>query len=159
MAWTHPRPPAGSPRRLAPRSWLLVGINGCEIYEVPGAISLITAHQGLEDVPLERELARYKRAVAQRWGELVHDGLWFSPLKDVLDASIADPQQHVSGEIRMVLRGGRAVVNGRRSEESLHGFDRAAYDAGDSFGQRLAGGLVQLWGLPRKIATQHTQCV
>lgn len=137
----------------------LVGIKSREIYEAPGAIALITAHQGLEDVTLDRDLAQYKRTVAQRWAELVYDGLWFSPLKDALDAFIADSQQHVSGEIRMVLHGGRAVVNGRRSEESLYDFDLASYDAGDSFDQSLAKGFVQLWGLPSKIAARRAQRV
>src|SRR5690606_22087306 len=98
----------------------LVGIKSREIYEAPGAVALITAHKALEDVTLERDLARFKRTVGQRWGELVYDGLWFSPLKNALDSFIADSQQHVSGEVRMVLHGGRAVVNGRRSEESLY---------------------------------------
>ena len=85
------------------------------IYAGPGAQALVTAHQALEDVTLERDLARFKRTVGLRWAELVHDGLWFSPLKDALDAFLAESQQHVSGEIRMVLHGGRAVVDDRRA--------------------------------------------
>ena len=135
----------------------LVGIKSREIYEAPGALALITAHQELEDVTLERDLARFKRTVAQRWGELVYDGLWFSPLKDSLDAFIADSQQHVSGDIRMTLHGGRAVVNGRRSEQSLYDFNLATYDEGDTFDQGLAKGFVQLWGLPSKIAAKRDQ--
>ena len=111
----------------------------------------------IEDVTLERDLARFKRTVAQRWGELVYDGLWFSPLKDSLDAFIADSQQHVSGDIRMSLHGGRAVVNGRRSEQSLYDFNLATYDEGDTFDQGLAKGFVQLWGLPSKIAAKRDQ--
>ena len=64
----------------------LVGIKSREVYEAPGAIALITAHQELENVTVERDLARFKRTVEQRWGELVYDGLWFSPLKRALDA-------------------------------------------------------------------------
>ena len=93
----------------------LVGIKSREVYEAPGAIALITAHQELENVTVERDLARFKRQVEQRWGELVYDGLWFSPLKHALDAFIAFSQQHVTGDIRMTLHGGRAVVTGRRS--------------------------------------------
>ena len=93
----------------------LVGIKSREIYEAPGAIALITAHQELENVTVERDLARFKRGVDQRWGELVYDGLWFSPLKQALDAFIAEAQKHVTGDIRMTLHGGRAVVTGRRS--------------------------------------------
>ena len=94
----------------------LVGIKSREVYEAPGAIALITAHQELENVTVERDLARFKRGVDQRWGELVYDGLWFSPLKQALDAFIDEAQQHVTGEVRLTLHGGRAVVTGRRCE-------------------------------------------
>jgi argininosuccinate synthase len=135
----------------------LVGIKSREVYEAPGAIALITAHQELENVTVERDLARFKRQVEQRWGELVYDGLWFSPLKDALDTFIAKSQEHVSGEIRMTLHGGRAVVNGRRSDQSLYDFNLATYDEGDEFDQTLAKGFVQLWGLPSKIAAKRSQ--
>ncbi|MFG3421614.1 argininosuccinate synthase [Micromonospora sp. NPDC049460] len=130
----------------------LVGIKSREVYEAPGAIALITAHQELEAVTVERDLARFKRGVDQRWGELVYDGLWFSPLKNSLDAFIDDAQRHVSGEVRLVLHGGRATVTGRRSEASLYDFGMATYDTGDTFDQSLAKGFVQLWGLPSKMA-------
>ncbi|MEO3860778.1 argininosuccinate synthase [Acrocarpospora sp. B8E8] len=130
----------------------LVGIKSREVYEAPGAITLITAHMELENVTVERDLARFKRSVDQRWGELVYDGLWFSPLKKSLDAFIADAQRHVTGEIRMTLHGGRAVVTGRRSETSLYDFSLATYDTGDTFDQSLAKGFVELWSLPSKIA-------
>ncbi|MCI4065497.1 argininosuccinate synthase [Micromonospora sp. R77] len=130
----------------------LVGIKSREVYEAPGAIALITAHQELEAVTVERDLARFKRGVDQRWGELVYDGLWFSPLKDSLDAFIDDAQRHVSGEVRLTLHGGRATVTGRRSEASLYDFGMATYDTGDTFDQSLAKGFVQLWGLPSKMA-------
>jgi argininosuccinate synthase len=130
----------------------LVGIKSREVYEAPAAIALITAHQELESVTIERDLARFKRSVDQRWGELVYDGLWFSPLKKSLDAFIADAQRHVSGEIRLVLHGGKAVVTGRRSDASLYDFSLATYDTGDAFDQSLAKGFVQLWSLPSKIA-------
>jgi argininosuccinate synthase len=131
----------------------LVGIKSREVYEAPGAITLITAHQELENVTLERDLARFKRGVEQRWGELVYDGLWFSPLKRALDAFLEQSQQPVSGEIRVVLHGGRAVVTGRRSAQSLYDFNLATYDAGDTFDQSQARGFVQLWGLPTKMAS------
>jgi argininosuccinate synthase len=133
----------------------LVGIKSREIYEAPGALALITAHQELENVTLERDLARFKRTVEQRWGELVYDGLWFSPLKHALDTFIATTQEHVSGEIRMVLHGGRAVVTGRRSDQSLYDFNLATYDEGDTFDQSLAKGFIQLWGLPSKMAAKR----
>jgi argininosuccinate synthase len=131
----------------------LVGIKSREVYEAPGAIALIVAHQELENVTVERDVARFKKGVDQRWAELVYDGLWFSPLKQALDAFIDDTQRYVSGEVRLTLHGGRAVVTGRRSEASLYDFGMATYDTGDTFDQSLAKGFVQLWGLPSRLAT------
>ncbi|HET7477447.1 MAG TPA: argininosuccinate synthase [Dermatophilaceae bacterium] len=135
----------------------LVGIKSREVYEAPGAIALITAHQELENVTVERELARFKRTVGQRWGELTYDGLWFSPLRRALDGFVRHTQEHVSGDIRMTLHAGRAVVTGRRSASSLYDFNLATYDAGDTFDQSLAKGFVELWGLPSKIAAARDQ--
>ncbi|MEU8801667.1 argininosuccinate synthase [Spirillospora sp. NPDC048819] len=133
----------------------LVGIKSREVYEAPAAIALIAAHMELENVTVERDLARFKRSVDQRWGELVYDGLWFSPLKDSLDAFIADAQKQVSGDVRLTLHGGRAVVTGRRSDASLYDYDLATYDTGDAFDQSLAKGFVELWSLPSKIAAKR----
>ncbi|MEU0075740.1 argininosuccinate synthase [Streptomyces sp. NPDC006332] len=133
----------------------LVGIKSREVYEAPGAIALITAHQELENVTVERELARYKRQVEQRWGELVYDGQWFSPLKRALDGFIDEANQYVSGDIRMTLHGGRAVVTGRRSESSLYDFNLATYDTGDTFDQAAAKGFIDIYSLSSKIAAQR----
>ena len=133
----------------------LVGIKSREIYEAPGALALIAAHQEMENVTVERDLARFKKTVDRRWTELVYDGLWFSPLKDALDGFVDDANEHVSGDVRMVLHGGRAVVTGRRSEESLYDFGLATYDTGDTFDQTLAKGFVQLWGLPSRMAARR----
>ena len=135
----------------------LVGIKSREVYEAPGAIALITAHQELENVTVERELARFKRGVEQRWGELVYDGLWFSPLKRALDGFIEEANANVTGDVRMTLHGGRAVVTGRRSEQSLYDFNLATYDSEDVFDQSLAKGFIDLWGLPSKIASKRDQ--
>jgi argininosuccinate synthase len=135
----------------------LVGIKSREVYEAPGALALIEAHQHLEDLTMEKEAARFKKSVERRWAELVYDGLWFSPLKRALDAFIEESSKHVSGDIRMALHGGRAVVNGRRSSASLYDYNLATYDAEDTFDQRLAKGFVELWGLPTKIAAQRDQ--
>src|SRR5438067_1847180 len=131
----------------------LVGIKSREIYEAPGAMVLITAHTELEHVTLERELGRFKRNTDQKWGELVYDGLWYSPLKAALEAFVANTQEHVSGEIRMVLHGGHIAVNGRRSAESLYDFNLATDEdvhgalerglidrVGDELGGRLRAG-------------------
>ncbi|MBW8704702.1 Argininosuccinate synthase [Streptomyces sp. MBT84] len=133
----------------------LVGIKSREVYEAPGAIALITAHQELENVTVERELARYKRQVEQRWGELVYDGQWFSPLKRALDGFINEANQHVSGDVRLTLHGGRAVVTGRRSQESLYDFNLATYDTGDTFDQSAARGFIDIYSLSSKIAARR----
>jgi argininosuccinate synthase len=133
----------------------LVGIKSREVYEAPGAIALITAHMELENVTIERELARYKRGVDQRWGELVYDGQWYSPLKRALDALIDEAQRAVSGEIRMVLHGGKATVTGRKSEVSLYDFNLATYDAGDTFDQSQARGFIEIYGMSSKLAARR----
>ena len=102
-------------------------------------------------------MARFKRTCDQRWGELVYDGLWFSPLKRSLDGFLAESQKHVTGDIRMVLHGGRATVTGRRSAESLYDYHLATYDSGDTFDQQLSKGFVQLWGMPSRIAAKRDQ--
>jgi argininosuccinate synthase len=135
----------------------LVGIKSREVYEAPGAIALITAHQELENVTVERDVARFKRPIEQRWGELVYDGLWFSPLKDAIDAFLAETQSVVSGDIRMTLHGGRAVVTGRKSEASLYDFDLATYDEGDTYDQSLAKGFIEIFGMTSKIAAERNQ--
>jgi argininosuccinate synthase len=135
----------------------LVGIKSREVYEAPGAVALIRAHQELEDLTVERDLRRFKFSVEQRWTELVYDGLWFSPLKRALDNFVASSQQHVTGDIRLRLAGGQAVPTGRRGAGSLYDFELATYDTGDTFDQSLAKGFVQLWGLPSRIAARRDQ--
>jgi argininosuccinate synthase len=130
----------------------LVGIKSREVYEAPAAITLITAHQELENVTVERDLARFKRRVEHRWAEVVYDGLWFGPLKRSLDVFIAESQQQVSGDVRVTLSSGRATVTGRRSDASLYDFGLATYDEGDAFDQSLSRGFVELWGLPSRLA-------
>lgn len=133
----------------------LVGIKSREVYEAPGAIALIAAHQELANVTMERELARFKRGVDQRWTELVYDGLWFTPLRRALDEFINDAEIGVSGDIRMVLHGGRATVTGRRSEQSLYSFDLATYDTGDTFDQSMAKGFIEIFGMTTKLAAER----
>lgn len=135
----------------------LVGIKSREIYEAPGAVTLIRAHREMENICMERELTRFKNRIEDRWTELVYDGLWYSPLKDSLDAFIAESQKHVTGDIRLVMHGGNINVNGRRSDESLYDFNLATYDEGDSFDQSLAKGFVQLHGLSNKINSKRDQ--
>ena len=135
----------------------LVGIKSREIYECPAAITLLTAHRDLEDLTLERDLARYKRGVDQRWGEMVYDGLWYSPLKNALDAFLDNASHSVTGDVRLRLWGGSAIVVGRRSERSLYDFALATYDVGDQFDQSEARGFVNLWGLPSRVWAAREQ--
>ncbi len=133
----------------------LIGIKSREVYEAPGAMTLIRAHEAMEDVTVERELARYKRGIDAEWSHQVYDGLWFSPLKRSLDSFIESTQEHVTGDIRLVLHNGSIVVNGRRSEESLYDFNLATYDTGDTFDQTMSKGFVELHGLSSKIANKR----
>jgi argininosuccinate synthase len=133
----------------------LVGIKSREIYEAPAAITLIAAHEELENVCLERDLARFKRMASQRWTELTYDGLWFSPLREALEAFMIQASRHVTGDVRVRLQSGQAVVTGRRSSLALYDYGLATYDTGDVFDQALAKGFVDLWGLPSKIAAER----
>jgi len=133
----------------------LVGIKSREVYEAPGAMALIAAHEALESLTLERDVNRYKRGVEAEWANLVYDGLWYSGLKRSLDAFIDDTQKYVSGEIRLKLQGGRAVVTGQKSEQSLYDFSLATYDTGDTFDQSLSKGFIEIWSLPSKISARR----
>jgi argininosuccinate synthase len=133
----------------------LVGIKSREIYEAPAAIALIQAHEELENLTLERDVNRYKKGIEDKWATMVYEGLWFSDLKRSLDVFIDHTQRYVSGEVRLKLAGGRAVVTGRRSEQSLYDFNLATYDTGDSFDQSLAKGFIDLWSLPSKISARR----
>ena len=133
----------------------LVGIKSREIYEAPAAIALIQAHEELENLTLERDVNRFKKGIEDKWATMVYEGLWFSDLKRSLDVFMDHTQRYVSGEVRLKLAGGRAVVTGRRSEQSLYDFNLATYDTGDSFDQSLAKGFIELWSLPSKISARR----
>jgi argininosuccinate synthase len=129
----------------------LVGIKSREIYEVPGALTLIGAHRDLEDLTLERSLAAFKRSVEPSYAELIYNGLWYSPLRRALDAFIDSSQAPVSGDVRVRLHKGTAVVEGRRSPNALYSHSLATYESGDLFDHEAAAGFVRLWGLPTKV--------
>ncbi|MFP4635469.1 MAG: argininosuccinate synthase [Nitriliruptoraceae bacterium] len=128
----------------------LVGIKSRELYECPGAITLITAHRDLEDLCLEQELAEHKRGEEGRYAQLIYNGLWWGPLKSALDAFMDEASAYVSGEVRVQLFKGHATVVGRRSDVGLYTYEMATYDEDDQFDQTLAEGFVKLWGLPLK---------
>jgi len=124
-----------------------VGIKSRETYECPGALALLLAHSDLEDLTMERDLHHEKARLEPRWSELVYDGLWFSPLKQSLDAFITESQRHVTGEVRLRLAPGCCWVVGRRSPVALYDHGLATYDATDTFRHEDAEGFVRLWGL------------
>jgi argininosuccinate synthase len=124
-----------------------VGIKSRETYECPASLALIVAHQDLESVTLERDLAREKARLEPRYAELVYDGLWYSPLKQALDAFVEESQQFVTGEVRLHLEPGVCRPTGRRSPHSLYDYGLATYDAEDNFRHDDAAGFVRLWGL------------
>jgi argininosuccinate synthase len=126
----------------------LVGIKSREIYEAPAAVLLTAAHDALESVALSKDVARFKAKVAAEWADLTYNGLWFSSLRQDLQAFVASTQEHVSGEVRLKLfRGGLQVV-GRKAPESLYRLELATYGSGDAFDQAAAKGFIHLWGLP-----------
>ena len=124
-----------------------VGIKSRETYECPASLSLILAHNDLESITLERDLAREKARLEPRYAELIYDGLWFSPLKQALDAFVDESQTHVTGDVRLHLSPGSCLVNGRRSEYSLYDYGLATYDSADVFRHEDSAGFVRLWGL------------
>jgi argininosuccinate synthase len=135
----------------------LVGIKSREIYEVPGALTLIQAHRDLEDLTLERSVAAFKRGVEQTYAELVYNGLWYSPLRRALDAFIDATQRAVTGDVRLRLHKGTAVVEGRRSPQALYSHALATYESGDLFDHSAAAGFTKLWGLPVKVWAETQQ--
>jgi argininosuccinate synthase len=124
-----------------------VGIKSRETYEAPGSLALIAAHQDLESITVERDLMREKSRLEPRYAELVYDGLWFSPLKQALDAFIDSSQRFVTGEVRLTLDAGRCAPSGRRADQGLYDYGLATYDAADTFRHEDAAGFVRLWGL------------
>ena len=125
-----------------------VGIKSREVYECPGALALLMAHSDLEDLTLERDVAHEKARLEPRYADLVYDGLWFSPLKEALDAFVDSTQRYVTGDVRLRCEmPGRCLVAGRRSEVGLYDYDLATYEAADRFRHQDAEGFVRLWGL------------
>jgi argininosuccinate synthase len=124
-----------------------VGIKSRETYECPASLALMLAHADLESICLERDLQREKSRLEPRYAELIYDGLWFSPLKQALDAFVDESQRYVTGEVRLRLAPGSCTVTGRRSPHSLYDYSLATYDAADNFRHQDSEGFVRLWGL------------
>lgn len=126
----------------------LVGLKSHEIYEVPAAVALLTAHKALEDLCLDRDVAHYKLDLEHKWAELVYYGLWYSPLKAALDHFIDATQETVTGEVRLQYFKGTVAVCGRRSPYALYDHNLATYGIGDSFNRDAAKGFIEIHGLP-----------
>jgi argininosuccinate synthase len=126
----------------------VVGLKSREVYECPGSVTLIEAHKALERLVLTRDELRLKAALDQKYGELIYDALWSSPLRGALDAFNAKLAERLTGETRVQLLRGRAVVTGSRSPYALYDESLATYGAGDRFRHDAAGGFIELHGLP-----------
>ncbi|MFS0574703.1 argininosuccinate synthase [Sporosarcina sp. 179-K 3D1 HS] len=129
----------------------LVGIKSREVYEAPGAITLLKAHKELEDLTLVKEVSHFKPIISHKLSELIYNGLWFSPLREALEAFIKETQQYVNGTARVKLFKGHAIVEGRKSANSLYDEKLATYTADDEFDQSAAVGFIKLWGLPTEV--------
>lgn len=125
-----------------------VGIKSREVYECPAALAIIAAHSDLEDLVLERDVHHEKARLETRWAELVYDGMWFSPLKEALDAFIGETQRHVTGDVRIRFEPpGLMRIVGRRSPKALYDYGLATYDAADTFRHADSEGFVKIYGL------------
>jgi argininosuccinate synthase len=126
----------------------LVGIKSREIYEAPGAVVLHLAHLELEALVLDKEVSQFKRIVAEKYAQLIYNGLWHSPLKLALDRFVAQIQKRVSGKVKLKLYKGNCICVARKSPFSLYKRQLATYDKGDQFDRSAAEGFIKLWGLP-----------
>ena len=131
----------------------VVGIKSREVYECPAAVVLIRAHQALEAMVLPRDVLDFKRSVEARYSLLIYDGLWFTPLREALDAFVEETQARVTGEVSVKLFKGSATVVGRTSPLALYQHALATYSAGDGFRQDMAEGFIYVWGLPARTWT------
>lgn len=135
----------------------LVGIKSREVYETPAAAVLLKAHQELEDLTLERDLAHFKPYIEKELSDTIYNGLWFSPLMDSLLAFLHESQKMVNGTVKLKLFKGSVWVQGRKSPNSLYDKDLATYTSADSFDQEAAQGFIKLWGLPTQVSAQVAQ--
>ncbi|MBC1668293.1 argininosuccinate synthase [Listeria welshimeri] len=132
----------------------LVGIKSREVYECPAAVTLIKAHKELEDLTFVREVAHFKPIIEQKISETIYNGLWFSPLTEALVAFLKSTQKFVNGTIRVKLFKGHAIIEGRKSPNSLYDENLATYTSSDTFDQEAAVGFIKLWGLPTKVSAE-----
>jgi argininosuccinate synthase len=130
----------------------LVGIKSRGVYETPGGTILVTAHQALESLTLDRETMHYKQQIALKYAELVYYGQWFSTLRNALDAFVDSTQQNVTGSVRLKLFKGRCSLAGVKSPNSLYRTDLASFKMGAEYDPTDATGFIRLFGLQMKVA-------
>ncbi len=130
----------------------VVGIKSREIYETPGLLLLIRAHQELESLTLSADVLQMKSQLEREWANLIYQGLWFSPLKDALDGFFDRTQTAVNGVVRIRLYKGNAIILGRGSTaNSLYMPGMATYGSDDQFDHKSAEGFIYVWGLPSRL--------
>lgn len=137
----------------------VVGIKSREIYEAPALLVLIQAHRDLESLTLTADITQYKRGIEQTYGQLIYQGLWYSPLKSALDAFIQKTQERVSGSVKIKLFKGNATIVGRQSANSIYTPDLATYGTEDQFDHKAAEGFIYIWGLPTRVWSEKTKGV
>ena len=134
----------------------LVGIKSREVYECPAALVLLKAHKDLEKSILTRRELEFKSLVDDEWSRLVYFGLWMDPLREDLEAFINSTQERVSGEVKLKLYKGNALVVGRSSKNMLYDLNLATYGLESTFNQKASEGFIELWGLQTKLARKIT---
>jgi argininosuccinate synthase len=127
-----------------------VGIKSRGCYETPGGTLLLTAHRELEALCLERELMHFKQQAALKYAEIVYYGLWFTPLREALDAFVTQTQMEVSGTVTLKLYRGNIAMGGRESEFSLYRTDLSSFTMSKSYDQKDAEGFIRILGLPAR---------
>ncbi|UJL47512.1 argininosuccinate synthase [Virgibacillus sp. NKC19-16] len=132
----------------------LVGIKAREVYENPGALILINAHKELEFLTLTKEVTQYKTQIDQKMTQLIYDGLWYSPLRNALEAFMGETQKSVNGKVKVKLWKGTQMVVARDSDNSLYNEELATYSKGDMFDHNAAVGFIKLWGLSTQVHSQ-----
>ncbi|WP_267383122.1 argininosuccinate synthase [Cyanobacterium sp. uoEpiScrs1] len=135
----------------------VVGIKSREIYEVPALLMLIDAHRDLESLTLTADVTQYKQGVGDTYSKLIYEGLWYSPLKEALDAFISQTQDRVTGTVRIKLFKGNAVIVGRCSDNSIYSPNLSTYGADDNFDHKAAEGFIYIWGLPTRVWAQKNK--
>jgi argininosuccinate synthase len=131
----------------------LVGMKSRGIYETPGGTILYEAHKALERLVLDAATMHFKESIAPKYAELVYNGLWFTPLRESLDAFVEETQKNVTGQVRVKLYKGTCTVEGRQSPYTLYREDFATFGEDQVYNQKDAEGFINLFGLPLKVRT------